>query len=194
MTKISVRIEGRYEVKEDSFSRTYEWQPGCVVLECDCGQELTLPGTSTAPTCRCGADHSAIVQNLQDREGRLRHVVTHPWQYATRIPPWRLVSLSATDSKSGGPHKPYQLGPDLRYHKLVALSYHNGTTTPYLSLSVPVSLEVLNSYKSVVLSPRVPPCRPLSLSGSGYEQRRSQVRVLPSTLRKAPQNGTFSMF
>src|SRR5215204_4232599 len=101
MTKISVRIEGRYEVKEDSFSRTYEWQPGCVVLECDCGQELTLPGTSTAPTCRCGADHSAIVQNLQDREGRLRHVVTHPWQYSTRIPPWRLVSLSATDSKSG---------------------------------------------------------------------------------------------
>ena len=112
MTKISVRIEGRYEVKEDSFSRTYEWQPGCVVLECDCGQELTLPGTSTAPTCRCGADHSAIVQNLQDREGRLRHVVTHPWQYATRIPPWRLVSLSATDSKSGGPHKPYRLGLD----------------------------------------------------------------------------------
>src|SRR5215217_6619674 len=87
MTKISVRIEGRYEVKEDSFSRTYEWQPGCVVLECDCGQELTLPGTSTAPTCRCGADHSAIVRNLQDREGRLRHVVTHPWQYATRDPP-----------------------------------------------------------------------------------------------------------
>ncbi len=27
----------------------------------------------------------------------------------------------------------------------------------------------LNSDKSAVLSPRVPPCRPLSLSGSGYE-------------------------
>ena len=51
----------------------------------------------------------------------------------------------------------------------MALSYHNGTTTPYLSLSVPVSLEVLNFDKSAVLSPRVPPCRPLSLSGSGYE-------------------------
>ena len=81
MTKISVRIEGRYEVKEDSFSRTYEWQPGCVVLECDCGQELTLTGTDTVFTCRCGADHSVIVQDLQEREGRLRHAVTHPWRY-----------------------------------------------------------------------------------------------------------------
>src|SRR5215218_11045066 len=59
-------------------------------------------------------------------------------------------------------------------------SYHNGTTTPCLSLSVPVPLDVLNADKSAVLSPRVPPCRPLSLSGSDYEQRRSQVRVLPS--------------
>jgi hypothetical protein len=81
MTKISIRIEGHYEVREEPFSRTYEWQPGCVVLECDCGQELTLTGTSNLPTCRCGADHSAIVQDLQEREGRLRHAVTHPWRY-----------------------------------------------------------------------------------------------------------------
>ena len=84
MTKISVRIEGRYEVKEDPFSRSYEWQPGCVVLECNCGEELTLTGTSTVPTCRCGADHGAIAQDLQEREGRLRHAVTHPWQYDTK--------------------------------------------------------------------------------------------------------------
>jgi hypothetical protein len=49
------------------------------------------------------------------------------------------------------------------------LSYHNGTTTPCLSLSVPVPLEVLNSDRSAVLSPRVPQCPSLSLSGSGYE-------------------------
>jgi hypothetical protein len=81
MTKISVRIEGHYEVKEGPFSRSYEWHPACVVLECDCGEELTLTGTNTVPTCRCGADHSAIIQDLQEREGRLRHAVTHPWQY-----------------------------------------------------------------------------------------------------------------
>jgi hypothetical protein len=89
MTKISVHIEGHYEVKEDPFSRTYEWQPGCVVLECDCGQELTLSGASTVPTCRCGANHSEIVQDLiiqdlQEREGRLRDEVTHPWHYDTK--------------------------------------------------------------------------------------------------------------
>jgi|SRR5215204_7533902 len=84
MTKISVRIEGHYEVHEEPFSRTYEWQPGCGVLECDCGQELSLSGTSTVPTRRCGADYSAIVQDLQEREGRLRHTVTHPWRYNTK--------------------------------------------------------------------------------------------------------------
>src|SRR5215210_3912950 len=62
-----------------------------------------------------------------------------------------------------------ELCPHLRYYKSVTLSYHNGTTTPCLSLSVPVPLEVLDSDKSSVLSPRVPSCRPLSLSGSNYE-------------------------
>src|SRR5918994_1010092 len=55
------------------------------------------------------------------------------------------------------------------YHESVALSYHNGTTTPYLPLSLPVPLEELNPDKSAVLSPRVPPCRPLSLSENDYE-------------------------
>src|SRR5918998_993261 len=65
------------------------------------------------------------------------------------------------------------------------LSYHSGTTTPCLSLSVPVPLEELNSYRRAVLSPCVPPCRPLSMKENDYEQRRSQVRVLPSALRES---------
>lgn len=81
MTKIMVRIEGHYEVHEGPYSRSYEWQPGRVVLACDCGEELTLTGASTVPACRCGADHSEIVQDLQEREGRLRDEVTHPWQH-----------------------------------------------------------------------------------------------------------------
>ena len=85
MTMISVRIEGHYEVHEEPFSRTYVWQPSCVVLECDCGQELRLTGASTVPTCRrCGADHSEIIQDLQEREGQLRDEVTHPWRYDTK--------------------------------------------------------------------------------------------------------------
>jgi hypothetical protein len=57
---------------------------GCVVLEWDCGQEFTLTSTSTVPTCRYGADHSAIVQDLQERDGRLRHAVTYHWRYDTK--------------------------------------------------------------------------------------------------------------
>src|SRR5215207_2247970 len=62
-----------------------------------------------------------------------------------------------------------ELCPHLRYYKSVALSYHNGTITPCLSMSAPVPLERSIADKSAVLSPRVPPCRPLSLSGSDYE-------------------------
>ena len=81
MTKIKVRCEGHYEVHEDPFSRAYEWHPACVVLECECGEELTLSGASTIAACWCGVDHSAIIQDLQEREGRRRDEVTHPWHY-----------------------------------------------------------------------------------------------------------------
>ncbi len=84
MTKIVVRVEGHYEVHEDPFSRAYEWHPAYVTLECDCGEKSTLSSTSTVAICRCGAEHSAIVRDIQEREGRLRHEVTHPWQHDTK--------------------------------------------------------------------------------------------------------------
>src|SRR5215218_1166526 len=62
-----------------------------------------------------------------------------------------------------------ELCPHLRYYKSVALSYHNGTITSCLSMSAPVPLERSIADKSAVLSPRVPPCRPVSLSRSDYE-------------------------
>jgi len=81
MMKILTRVEGHYEVNEAPFTRTYEWRPTYVFLECDCGEELTLTSTSSAASiCRCGTDHSAIVQNIQAREGRLGDERTHPWQ------------------------------------------------------------------------------------------------------------------
>ncbi|MBV9453490.1 MAG: hypothetical protein JOZ19_05140 [Rubrobacter sp.] len=83
MTKIIVRLEGHYEVKEALFSRSYEWHPAYVTIKCDCGEELTLSSTtsSAASSCQCGTDHSAIIQDIQAREGRLRGEVTYPWQY-----------------------------------------------------------------------------------------------------------------
>lgn len=34
---------------------------------------------STITTCECGADHSAFIRDIREREGRLRDEVTHPW-------------------------------------------------------------------------------------------------------------------
>ncbi len=81
MTRVTVRIEGHYEVIEAPFSRSYKWHPASVTLVCDCGEELTLTGASTAPTCQCGADHSALIKDIQEREAQLGHAVTHPWHH-----------------------------------------------------------------------------------------------------------------
>jgi hypothetical protein len=84
MTKIVEHVEGHYEVCESPFIRTYEWHPAHVTLECDCGEALTLSSTSPIPICRCGTDHSAIIRDIQEREGRLRDEATHPWQHAAK--------------------------------------------------------------------------------------------------------------
>lgn len=80
MAKNIVYIEGHYEVYEAPFSRTYKWQPTQITLECNCGEELMLAESSLALTCRgCGADHSAIIQDIQAQEGRLPNKTLHPW-------------------------------------------------------------------------------------------------------------------
>ena len=81
MTKIVVRTEGHYEVQEAPFSRSYDWHPALVTLERDCGEKLTSTTASPTPTCRCGVDHSAIIRDVQEREGRLHRHVAHPWRY-----------------------------------------------------------------------------------------------------------------
>ena len=83
MTRVTVRIDGYYEVHEAPFSRSYEWHPAALTLVCDCGEESTLTGASTSPTCECGAGHSSLINDLlmndlQQREGQLRQAVAHP--------------------------------------------------------------------------------------------------------------------
>ena len=84
MTKISARITGRYEVKKAYSAGPNELQPGCIVVECDCGEELTLTSASPTPTGWCGADHSAFIQDLQEREAKQRDEVTRPWHHDTQ--------------------------------------------------------------------------------------------------------------
>jgi hypothetical protein len=85
MTWIIERVDAHYESRELPFGRTYEWYPSQVVLECDCGEKLTVTGTSATTLCRCGADHGAVIRReFQEREGRLRDSVTHPWHHDPR--------------------------------------------------------------------------------------------------------------
>jgi len=42
MAKVTERVEGSYEVQEMEFSRIYKWYPGYLVLECECGERLSL--------------------------------------------------------------------------------------------------------------------------------------------------------
>ena len=82
MTKTTERVVGHYEVDETPFARSYKWHPAYVNLECNCGAELTLSGASSALLCsKCGTDHSGVINEIQKREDRLGHEVTHPWGY-----------------------------------------------------------------------------------------------------------------
>ena len=84
MTRTTVRVERHYEVHEAPFARAYKWYPARVTLKSDCGEKFTLTGTSTVPICGCGQRHSDIIQDMQEREERLRYEYTYPWHYDTR--------------------------------------------------------------------------------------------------------------
>jgi hypothetical protein len=82
MVRIIERVQAHYESREMPFGKVYEWHPACVVLECDCGEKVTLTATSTTTTCgRCSADLSTFVYEIREREGRLPDKLTHPWFY-----------------------------------------------------------------------------------------------------------------
>ena len=80
MTTMIEFTEGHYEVQETSYGKDYVWSTECVVVECDCGERLTL--TRSESTCpECGAEHAAIIrEELAAR--RVGDETIHPWHYA----------------------------------------------------------------------------------------------------------------
>lgn len=76
--RVAERIEGRYEVQGVPFGKVYAWRPGRVVLECDCGERLTLADSPVV--CKCDTEHAATIQEVvSDR--RLGDEALHPWRY-----------------------------------------------------------------------------------------------------------------
>jgi hypothetical protein len=66
------RIEGHYEEQEVPFGTVYRWCPDCILLECECGAQLTF--THSTEPCRCGADYSEVIQELARLELERREV------------------------------------------------------------------------------------------------------------------------
>ena len=60
MAKVIEYVEAGYEVEEVEMGTVYMWCPESVVIECDCGQSLTVEGAKEVASCpRCGAEHRA---------------------------------------------------------------------------------------------------------------------------------------
>jgi hypothetical protein len=82
MARIVKAIAAHYETHEVPFARSYQWHPEHVIVECDCGQKITLSGTSNLPSCpECGADYGSLVHEIRHRERQLRDEDEHPWHY-----------------------------------------------------------------------------------------------------------------
>ena len=85
MVQILERLQAHYESREMPFATVYEWHPATVVLECECGEKVTLSATSTTTTCSwCGAELGTFAFEIREREGRLPDKLTHPWFYDAR--------------------------------------------------------------------------------------------------------------
>jgi hypothetical protein len=77
MTTVIERIEGHYEVHELPQGKSYTWCPGCVAVGCECGERLLL--TLSEATCRCGAEHTAVVRKELGLLGSSARAQA-PWQ------------------------------------------------------------------------------------------------------------------
>jgi hypothetical protein len=83
MAIILERTEGHYDVQEVEFGMVYRWCPESVVVECDCGEKLTLTGSVTICRC-CGVDHAGMLREEGEVAGHRQSgdEALHPWRYA----------------------------------------------------------------------------------------------------------------
>jgi len=70
-------VKAHYEVQDLPMGKVYRWCPQSVVLECTCGEELSLTAFKT--TCpHCAADYAAIAE--AKLVARPEDKGDHPWR------------------------------------------------------------------------------------------------------------------
>ena len=79
MAKVIERVQARYEVDDVEFGKVYKWRPERIVVQCLCGQRLSL--TSSMTSCvECGHDHMLAVQEAS-ADGHQSDQTLHPWRF-----------------------------------------------------------------------------------------------------------------
>jgi hypothetical protein len=87
MVKVIERVQAHYEVQHLEMGKVYKWRPERALVECACGEQLTLSAFNT--TCpERGTDHADIVEEVlvvarQEDKG------DHPWRYLQPYTPMR---------------------------------------------------------------------------------------------------------
>jgi len=59
-------VQGHYEVLDQSYGKVYKWVPAQALIECECGQLLTIQ--ESIDSCQsCQADYTEVVRELGDK-------------------------------------------------------------------------------------------------------------------------------
>ncbi len=80
VAKVIERVRARYEIEDVKHGKVYKWQPETVVVECTCGEKMSLTDSET--TCKeCAAEHIGLVrENVPDLQPQGDEDI-HPWRY-----------------------------------------------------------------------------------------------------------------
>ena len=78
--KVIERVQPRYEVQEVELGMVYKWRPERIVVECRCGQRLSLTASATSCT-ECATDHQLAVKEASKMDGCQSDQTLHPWRY-----------------------------------------------------------------------------------------------------------------
>ena len=79
LAKVIECAQARYEVQDVEFGKVYKWRPERVVVECQCGQRLSLTASTTS-CAECGTDHVLAVKEASTDEHQSDQTL-HPWRY-----------------------------------------------------------------------------------------------------------------
>ncbi len=75
-----------YEVEDVQMGKVYRWCPEKAVVECDCGETLTLDVSATVCS-KCGEDHTPLVRQVLDPHPE--NEIEYPWRYLQPYAPTR---------------------------------------------------------------------------------------------------------